>query len=88
MSDEIHIEEFISASRKEIAERLGHEAKDGDNEYCVLVYRTKPAMFGRPLFKDLEKVYSNLAVFERKVLKDIEDIDASFGIQFQCWIYD
>jgi len=71
--------EYIEESRIDISNR-GEE----DN-HCMILYKTKGQFNER---KSVHAIYKNIDVFEKKVNKDIDEIDPDFGISVQLWFFD
>jgi len=52
------------------------------NNYCILVYASKWSM------KSVKLIYKTVEDFKNKVEKDIQNIDSTYGIDFQFWTFD
>lgn len=78
----IFVSEYIIEALEDI---LKNDAADN---HCVILYKTKPRFnsFGDEAI--VHKIYKNINEFTDKAVKDINEIDSSFGVRVQMWYFD
>ncbi len=57
-----------------------------EGEYCIILYKGR--YIGDMYTSHVERIYSNLTEFEKRVEQHIAKLDTMWRIDFQVWLYD